>query len=583
MPGRIPWERISGDDVETIIAVYVCRENPDAIRIRPSRGDGGVDLLNKREDGSYDVYQVKKFATNLSDSQRKQILNSWERVQQYFNERHWTIQNWYLVLPLDPTPENFVWFKETIQNHSSFACHWKGLTNVEVWASAMPEVYDYYMADGKEAVNQQIKSLLSAAQQPDLRDSKVLTEKLLRYAELLSSTDPNYAYSVRIISKYDKNGLVFFNRPNLLYSASITNDEGYSVVIEAIAKYKASSEFAPLKESGTIYANTPEKEKELLDFQRYGTPFNKMPIKNVSGNLKLPLLEESKHVISSHISLLAQVDPHPLTLILVSGNKHIALKQKSHTVGYVGGEWVGEDNSHVIHVRLRTDIDSLKSTLQITVRLDSLSGCEVLPAFHAIDFLYEVSQTKMMELQTLDGETVYCKSEHLDDTVFDEEKIFPWYELLSSLKTIHDAAFVDFKCPDFASLKMTHVRRWNEIEHLLRGELVIRHWDSFKFVKNADTNVDFPAGVIVYSKLVAPIGDQSIFLGYTQLFFNANSIDLLPDDKEYVLHSSSDICDLLIEHKYEPRKPEDRDNISRVTVGPLMNLSEYQQYVLPKE
>lgn len=47
MPGRIPWERISGDEAETIIAVYVCRENPDAVKVRPSRGDGGIDLLCK--------------------------------------------------------------------------------------------------------------------------------------------------------------------------------------------------------------------------------------------------------------------------------------------------------------------------------------------------------------------------------------------------------------------------------------------------------------------------------------------------------------------------------------------------------
>ena len=57
MPGRIPWERISGDDVETIIAVYVCRENPDAVKVRPSRGDGGIDLLHKRDDDTYDVYK----------------------------------------------------------------------------------------------------------------------------------------------------------------------------------------------------------------------------------------------------------------------------------------------------------------------------------------------------------------------------------------------------------------------------------------------------------------------------------------------------------------------------------------------
>ena len=116
-----------------------------------------------------------------------------------------------------------------------------GLANVEAWASAMPEVYDYYMADGREAVDQRIKSLLKAAQKPDLRDSKELTKKLFEDAEFLSKIDPHYAYSVRLISKYDKNGFTFSNRPNLMYSEIMTNSEGYSVVIEAIAKYKSRS------------------------------------------------------------------------------------------------------------------------------------------------------------------------------------------------------------------------------------------------------------------------------------------------------------------------------------------------------
>lgn len=96
----------------------------------------------------------------------------------------------------------------------------------------MPEVYNYYVANGMETVNQQIKMLLDAAQKPDLRDPNELTKKLFDDAKLLSSIDPNYAYSVRSISKYDKGDLVFFNRPGLVYSTSITNGEGYSVVID---------------------------------------------------------------------------------------------------------------------------------------------------------------------------------------------------------------------------------------------------------------------------------------------------------------------------------------------------------------
>ena len=140
-PGGIPWLRISGDEAETIIAVYVCRENPDAVKVRPSRGDGGIDLLCKRDDDSFYGYLVKKFATNLSSGQKSQFVNSWEKAQKFFDEHHWTMSNWYLVLPLDPTPENILWFKETIQSRSSFKFKFVGLAKIKAWASGMPKRY----------------------------------------------------------------------------------------------------------------------------------------------------------------------------------------------------------------------------------------------------------------------------------------------------------------------------------------------------------------------------------------------------------------------------------------------------------
>lgn len=149
MPGRIPWERMSGEEIETIVAIYVCRTRPNAQRFRPSQGDGGIDILVENDDGTYDVYQVKKFATSLRSSQKRQIAESWKAVQEYVSEHKWVLKNWYLVLPLDPTPQNKEWFDRETANDEGIKCHWLGLTNIDAWATEMPEVYDYYMAEGR--------------------------------------------------------------------------------------------------------------------------------------------------------------------------------------------------------------------------------------------------------------------------------------------------------------------------------------------------------------------------------------------------------------------------------------------------
>lgn len=155
MSSCIPWVTMSGDEIETVVAVCLCKQFPDAQRIRPSRGDGGIDVRVDNEDGTIDVYQIKKFAVNLGSSEKRQIIESWRRVKKYCNEQGLRLKNWYLTLPLDPTNENLEWFNENIRSNSDFHCAWKGLTNIEAWTSAMPEVYNYYVANGMETVNQQ--------------------------------------------------------------------------------------------------------------------------------------------------------------------------------------------------------------------------------------------------------------------------------------------------------------------------------------------------------------------------------------------------------------------------------------------
>jgi hypothetical protein len=60
---RLEWTRLS---------VLLYSKHPRAVRVRPSRGDGGVDVLVPHPDqpGKTDVYQIKKFAENLTSNQK---------------------------------------------------------------------------------------------------------------------------------------------------------------------------------------------------------------------------------------------------------------------------------------------------------------------------------------------------------------------------------------------------------------------------------------------------------------------------------------------------------------------------------
>ena len=59
------------------------------------------------------MLQIKKFATNLDSSQKRQIEDSFQRVLVGLVRRGIPLADWYLVMPLDPTIENALdWFAE---------------------------------------------------------------------------------------------------------------------------------------------------------------------------------------------------------------------------------------------------------------------------------------------------------------------------------------------------------------------------------------------------------------------------------------------------------------------------------------
>lgn len=85
--------------METLLAVFICKQRPEANRVRPSSGDNGIDLQVKNGDGTYDVYQVKKFAHTLKTSQKSQIKKSLKSLNDYIRETGYKVANWYLSCP----------------------------------------------------------------------------------------------------------------------------------------------------------------------------------------------------------------------------------------------------------------------------------------------------------------------------------------------------------------------------------------------------------------------------------------------------------------------------------------------------
>ena len=57
---KVDWSQ-PGETIEDLVAVLLRRENPMATQIRPSQGDGGMDVRAPFPTGGVEIFQVKKF------------------------------------------------------------------------------------------------------------------------------------------------------------------------------------------------------------------------------------------------------------------------------------------------------------------------------------------------------------------------------------------------------------------------------------------------------------------------------------------------------------------------------------------
>jgi hypothetical protein len=93
---RLEWSRLSGEETEAVLAVLLCREHPTAVRVKPSSGDGGIDVWVP--DGeSATVYQIKGYTGNIDSTRQGHIKKSWNTLLKYAEEKSIKLSSWYLI------------------------------------------------------------------------------------------------------------------------------------------------------------------------------------------------------------------------------------------------------------------------------------------------------------------------------------------------------------------------------------------------------------------------------------------------------------------------------------------------------
>jgi hypothetical protein len=283
---RVEWTRLSGDEIESVLAIMLCLEHPLAIRVKPSVGDGGIDLRVPRSNGIA-VYQIKGFTGRLTASRKNQITKSWKAMNKYAEDNSLSLVEWVLVMPENPSKEALKWFDDELTAGVTFSCSWKGLDYVDGLAARYPEVIDYYLRDGKERLEAAVKEFLAAAGIASYDTSpNGSIESIQRLHATLNRFDPHYRYDFSVESIGPDGSPPPVHNVSGMVAAVQVRDDKSCITYRIIARFNEATNERPVPGSMKLAAEPgSELERQINDWVEFGTPLRGVPAQDVNWDL----------------------------------------------------------------------------------------------------------------------------------------------------------------------------------------------------------------------------------------------------------------------------------------------------------
>lgn len=533
---------MSPDDIEEAVSMFVCRINPGAFRIRPSKGDGGIDVCVPIASNHFEVYQVKRFATNLEKNQKKQAEKSHSRLKKYAEERGWKIDRWYLTMPLDPTNENLAWLK-TLESTGPFPCEWRGLSHVDGWAAQFPDVVDYYFRDGRERLAGELArfaalsgisiasgSLAKNEDYPTLEPSNVQIG-IARLRETLNQRDPHFLYDFAVTGSPP--ALPAEVPPSLVISETREIDGNY-VTFNVHARCAESLNERPVSASMQLVAEAGSYEhRELEEFFKYGRAPDR-PIRAKDVTVEMPgglgmknglaevLMHDAGSAGEPFERRLSILSPNDEALASVDLTLYPPVSNHDGT----GHSNRGRDSTGVLRIETLT---TSGPPIDMKVRLSrgDITGHypdKIEPALSVIDAFHGPNRFRLERIRGSAGGVVETIPSGVgDDKPQNLNRLFLRY--IRALVVIQRHTTMELKVPAFETLEDLNVTNVLRAARLLNGETVKIVWNNFKMVLNQDAVLpEGPISVVVEQELSVGVGAASIDLGHVRVVIEVAQI-----------------------------------------------------------
>jgi hypothetical protein len=529
------------------VGIFLCRENPDATRIRPSQGDGGIDILVPvpGDPRSFAVYQVKCFNQNLSKGQKNQIERSFQRVQAFADANDFVITEWHLTLPLNPTKENREWLLALAQN-ATFPCDWRDLDYLDGLAAKYPDVVDYYLNDGKQRLESAIAALtevlrlqpsIAGAAQPStdpsssapLQPSEVVTA-LEALDITLNRSDPHFRYTYAV----DHEPPIIPDTPYLVAAVQYYNDER-CVTFKIFARFAEAMTERPVPGNFTIRAETgSDLARDVELFHHFGRPFE-APMGTVNAELDLPgglggIVESGRLIIGPGQT---SAEPYELKLAILAPDDAVLaeplIKLQPATTGPSGrgvrGYGVEEHGTFTLELRhLLGD-----RNLEFHFSLADLTGIRPALVLEGLRFLVHHRPPNRMRVRPAYGPPKGSEPIPIQAPIDNIRFGLVLLEFAEALVTIQEHTTMRVEMPKLSQLTDRQMFKAIEAARLLRGENVTHAWDgaTFHLHPSAEMIIDvatpFPARVV--EPLVVDLPGRQIVLGNQTVALPAARVD----------------------------------------------------------
>jgi hypothetical protein len=488
---RVEWSRLSGDETEAVLGIMLCREHRTATRVKPSRGDGGIDIWVPEGDTAI-VYQVKSYTGNIDPSRLAKIKKSWETLLDYAAKNSITLSAWYLVMPENPTTGQLEWLGELTKG-VGFPCIWRGLEYVDGLAAKYPEVVDYYLRDGKDRLETTVQRLLSIGGLKNPAAFPVESiDSLRELHEALNQFDPHFYYdfSVQMLNA-DGTAPPAQLTAGTIASVRLTSN-GRAVTYNIIPRFNEALKERPVPGSMTLTAEpgTP-LHKQIDGWARYGAALTDVPAKKVQWDLPGGFggsYEDVRITISATKPLPGSAHEVVTLRVLGDGGKveaslDFVTEEASSGSGGNAIRTVGHDTATGLvryELRLDRDVDAGKTAANLDIAVEDPWGRSPRDMIPGLQFLIAVQPSRQIQIFSRNGPALIPPIS-VDKELLPEQQGRLWILMCESLATIQEHVLDRIGFPDIPKHHAENywdvVEEWYLAARLLRGEVITTTWE----------------------------------------------------------------------------------------------------------